>query len=544
MKRKSLFGLLIASVAIFTQSCESDFNEIGSGVFGEDNFGFDVYNVQNINSSMINTGEASTKNLPVNNLGVYNDAVFGKTTAHFATQIEMSDATDFTNVGNNPIIDSVYVYIPYNSNIESTDTDGNSTYTLNNTYGEGTFTLNLFENGYVLRTFDPNNNLSTQDYYSSDKPSFDSNKIGINGGRLNNSSQTNQNTAFKFNSSEIKLYNYNAQGEIIKDSNDQPTIKERKKPGIWLDLDKNYFQQKFFANNKHKSFMNNSLFKEYFKGLYFNVESNNNQNALAQLNISGGELVIVYKEDKSTTDTTRERKTISLKMGYSFDESSKVYATTVNFLENEHSTNYSNQLTNPSTSPLWIKGNNGSIATISLFGNDTDNNGIADEIDQIKQNGWLINQAVLTVYVDKTTQTNDTKIQPDRLFLYDLKNNSVLVDYTADASTSPTKNIYNGILDATSESNVTKYRFRITNHINNLIKKDSTNVTLGLVVTNDISNATFSKLKTPKQSTRTTISKIPTGSVMSPFGTVIYGPNHSDINTRMKLDIYYTKENN
>ena len=131
--------------------------------------------------------------------------------------------------------------------------------------------------------------------------------------------------------------------------------------------------------------MNNSLFKEYFKGLYFNVESNNNQNALAQLNISGGELVIVYKEDKSTTDTTRERKTISLKMGYSFDESSKVYATTVNFLENEHSTNYSNQLTNPSTSPLWIKGNNGSIATISLFGNDTDNNGVADEIDQIKQ---------------------------------------------------------------------------------------------------------------------------------------------------------------
>jgi len=32
-------------------------------------------------------------------------------------------------------------------------------------------------------------------------------------------------------------------------------------------------------------------------------------------------------------------------------------------------------------------------------------------------------------------------------------------------------------------------------------------------------------------------------SIMNPFGTVIYGPNASNSDLRMKLEIYYTKEN-
>lgn len=539
MKRKSLFALVIASVAIFTQSCDSDFNEIGSGVFGEDSFGFDTYNVQNLKTTTVNTGEASTKNLPINTIGVFNDPVFGKTTAHFVTQIEMESGTEFTAVGNNPVIDSVYVYIPYNSTVQNTDTEGNSTYKLNNTFGEGSFTMNVYENGYLLRNFDPNNNLANQDYFSSDKPLFDSNKKGSNGERLNNSSSTSQNTNFKFDANEIKLFNYTKEGELVKDANDKPTVKERKKPGIWLDLNKDYFQERFFANNKHTSLINNGILKEYFKGLYFNVSGN--EDALAQLNIAEGNVVIVYKQDKTSADQTRERKTISLKIG---NLSGTSGATTVNLIENANSTNYENQLNSNAASPMWIKGNNGSIATISLFGDDADNNGIADELETIKQNGWLINQAVLTVYVDKIVMTNETSIQPNRLFLYDVKNNLPLSDYTSDVSTSPAKNVYNGILDNTSENNTIKYRFRITNHINNLIKNDSTNVALGLAVSNDITNATFNRLKTPKTSNNVLISKIPTSSVTSPFGTVLFGPNHSDVNTRMKLDIYYTKQNN
>ena len=542
MKRKSLIGVLIASIAIFSQSCDSDFNEIGSDIFGDDGFGFESYQVQNINASMVNTGEVSTKNLIVNNLGVYEDAVFGKTTAHFVTQLEMTNGNEFTNVSNNPVIDSVYVYIPYNSSIEDTDSDGNTSYKLNNVYGNGTFTLNLFENGYLLRNFDPNNNLDTQEYYSSDKSLFDNNKKGIAGGRLNNSTSTSQNTNFKISDQEILLYKYDKEGQIINDSNNNPTVKERKKPGIWLDLDNDYFQNAFFANGKYKTILNNNVLKEYFKGLYFNVEANGSQNALAQLNISGGEFVIVYKADKSSTDTTRERKTLKLKIGYSPE--AKAYATTVNLIEDINSQNYKDALVSNASNPLWIKGNNGSIATISLFGNDADGNGVADELDVIKENDWLINQAVLTVYVDRTLQTNNSDLQPNRLFVYDAKNNTTIVDYNTDATTNPVKNLYNGIIDVSSENNTIKYRFRVTNHINNLVKKDSTNVVLGLAVTNDISLSTFNVLKNPKTSFNTKISKIPTGSVTSPFGTILHGPNHSDVNTRMKLDLFYTKKTN
>jgi len=545
MKRRSLLTIIVCTVALFTQSCDEDFNEIGSGIFGNDGFNFEKYTVQNLNSSTIATGDVSTKNLPINNLGVYQDPVFGNTIAHFVTQVEMKNATDFTSIGLNPTIDSVYIYIPYNSTISNTDSDGNSTYTLNNVYGSGSFTLNVFENGYFLRNFDPNNNLNTQEYFSSDKPLFDNNKIGLNGGgRINNSSNTNQNTNFKASNQEIKLFKYDKEGAIVTDSNNSPIVKERKKPGIWLDLDKNYFQNRFFANGQNSNFINNSIFKEFFKGLYFNVESNANQNLFTQLNIAGGEFVIIYKQDKSASDSTKERKELKLKIGYSINQSDASTSTTVNLIENFNTEEFKNALTSDSKNPLWIRGNNGAIATISLFGNNSNSNEVPEELQQLRDNKWLINQAVLTVFVDKSTLINPETLQPNRLFLYDAKNNIALTDYNIDTSTNPTKGIYNGLIDVSSTDNTIKYRFRITNHINNLIRKDSTNVLLGLAVTSDINLTDFNNLKTPKNSYNTNITKIPTGSTTSPVGTVLYGPEHSDLNTRMKLDIYYTKENN
>lgn len=534
MRRKSIAKALLFSVLTFSVlSCEQDFTEMGSEIIDSDQFGFDKYTVENIDVVNSETGIANTRNLPINNFGIYTHNAFGKTSAHFVTQIEMPEGTNLNTIGNNPVLDSVYVYIPFTSKVGSTDSDGNKTYNVSNVYGKGKFTLNVYENGYFLRTADPNNSFETQFYYADEKKVFDQYKKGLNGtDRLNNSQNTSQNTAFEFNKSEIKLYAYNADGTPQNDENNKPKVKERLAPGIWLDLDKAYFQSKFFANNKYKSIPNNGALKEYFRGLYFEAVDTYNQNALAQLDLTKGKVVFVYKQDGAVDSATntpkRERKTFEFNIGYENSSEPKATATTVNLLENNF------VLDNNSAGNVWLKGGgNGSHAAISFFGKDADNNGKADELETIIKNNWLVNQAVLTLYVDKSTLGNDTLTYPNRLYLYDFKNNKVISDYSADNTTD--KTTYNGILTK-NDASVFKYQFKITNYLSNLIQKDSTNVALGLVVANDITNVIMNPLKGSDK-------KTPLTSTMNPFGTVIYGPNASNKDLRMKLEIYYTKEN-
>lgn len=531
MKKKSIAKFLLLSIfSVAFSSCEQEFTEMGSEIIDSDQFGFDKYLVQNISATNSESGIANTRNLPINSLGVYTHSAFGKTAAHFVTQIEMKNNTDLTLIGNNPVLDSVYVYIPFTSSVSSTDAEGNRSYNVTNLYGKGTFTLNVYENGYFLRASDPNNNFDTQFYYADEKPIFDQHKKGLNATeRLNNSSNTAQNTQFTFNRNEIKLFAYNADG-TVQQENDKPKVKERLAPGIWLDLDKNYFQTKFFANNKHQSLINNGLLKEYFRGLYFEALDTNNQNALAQLNLSKGKVVFVYKVDGAIDSQTnlpkRERKTFEFKIGYLDSEST---ATTVNLLESNF------DLENNSAGNLWLKGGrNTNYAAISLFGTDSDNNGKADELDLLIKNKWLINQALLTVYVDHAATGLDTIASAKQLFLYDFKNNKVIADYLNDTSTVG-KPIFGGGLNNSTKS-AHKYQFRVTDHINNLIQKDSTNVPLGLVVASDIANSLMNPLKGSSK-------KIPMSATMNPFGTVIYAPNASNSAVRMKLEIYYTKEN-
>ena len=83
------------------------------------------------------------------------------------------------------------------------------------------------------------------------------------------------------------------------------------------------------------------------------------------------------------------------------------------------------------------------------------------------------------------------------------------------------------------------------------VTKDSTNVRLGLVVTENIGNPYNVYLSSPFYSgsgTNSVQSKyIPAMSVANPLGTVLYGSNiplgDPDYNKRIKLEIFYTKPN-
>jgi hypothetical protein len=234
-------------------------------------------------------------------------------------------------------------------------------------------------------------------------------------------------------------------------------------------------------------------------------------------------------------------------------------------------------------SRIYLKGGEGSMAFIDLFGttdlkgyvlNDSYNehlpisatnpkyiltgpNGISDEIDDIKYNGWLINEANLTFFVDKSAMSNflpatseAQAVEPNRIFLYDLTNKKVLVDYTYDYTSNGTypkfnKFIHDGIVQTQDVSDgrgkrAKKYRVRITNYVRNLIKNDSTNVRLGLSVTESINSVGLSKLRTPNSN----LSSAPTMSVLNQLGTVLYGTGPTvPESKKLKLQIYYTKPN-
>jgi hypothetical protein len=335
---------------------------------------------------------------------------------------------------------------------------------------------------------------------------------------------------------------------------------------------------------------NNALFKNYFRGLYFKVENGNPGN-MAMINFKAGKITIYYKEDKITPDnvnttTVNEYKLERVSKSFPLNLSGN----TISLLENSNPNNDYLTAANSSSeaSRLYLKGGEGAIAIIDLFGstdlkgytlnpafnenraisdenpkyivNDTPN-GISDEIDQIKINGWLINDANLTFYVDKTAMSNllsttpeAQPVEPNRIFLYDLTNKKVLSDYIYDYTSNGTypkftKFIHDGIVQTEDVADgrgkrAKKYRVRITNYVRNLVKNDSTNVRLGLSVTENINNVGLSKLRTPNSN----LSSAPTMSVLSPLGTVLYGTNIPGAQTqeykkRLKLEIYYTKPN-
>ncbi|MFC4738612.1 DUF4270 domain-containing protein [Flavobacterium ponti] len=535
-------------------SCDKDFNTLGSDIVGDEHFNFEKYNAENLNSYIKPTGAVQTNNLPINSLGIYSNSVFGTTKAHFVSQIEMVNPDPSLGYNHyiDPVKDSVYVYIPFYSTLESTSNEGDRVYRIDSLYGdnEAKFNLKVYENGYYLRDFDPStNNQTTQKYYSDFKPTIDNYK----GAQVLNNGDVNENTEFFFDNKEILIYKTNGNGQYY-DSEDQLTndpdkyvIKERKLPGIWLNLNQSVFKSRILDAVALGKLYNNNTFKQYFKGLYFEVEENvTNQGSLVKLDFSKAELVVQYHyyfEDGVTNPELALKSSLKFQMGYS--ETGTKKSNSVNLLEFSNITSsYSEALLgNNNDGKLHLKGGvNGSVAYIDVF-NDA-------ELATLKAKKWLINEANLVFYIDQTTMLS-ADYEPQRVYLFDATNNKPLLDYYADISvgSSPkfNKYIHGGIIQKDSDGRGTKYKIRITDYINNVLNgtnpNNNGNARLGLVVTESIGIVTNAFLKTPFTIGSDEIKYVPVASVMNPLGTVLYGTQSTDPDKKLKLEIYYTEPN-
>ncbi|WP_343584892.1 DUF4270 domain-containing protein [Flavobacterium sp.] len=530
-------------MAVFLYSCDKDFNAIGEGLVGDDHFGLEAvkYDVLAYNQEV--TPIQSSNMSPNNALGIFDNPLFGTTTANFVTQLGL--ATYSPTIGASPVVDSVKIEIPYYSHVTATNEKGDSTYELDSIYGDknGKFKLSIYESGIQMRTsyFSGGNQLP-QYYYTDQNSEFSNKKIGA---RLNDGNVL-QNDEFYFDAKEIVIKTTDPDTKVV--------TTDRKKPQMTMLLNKQFFQNKIL-NAAASKLSTEDLFQEYFRGLYFNVEkSGSNPSNMGLINFSDGKITIYYKaKTESTTDedSTMENKSIVLNL----KGVSALTSSTANFLDYVRNADYASAITTSvnkteGDEKLYLNGGQGSLAVIKLF-NPTDvlsynakgevvngANGVPDELDEIRSNAtvknWKVNEANLVFYIDADKMKGTG--EPNRIYLYDLTNNAVLVDYSTDASST-----YGGLITLDSDKRGKSYKIRITGHIRNLIK-DATakNVDLGLVVSQSPAVLAFNALKNKNE----VISAVPRTSVMSPLGTVLYGGKTSvSDDKRLKLEVYYTKPN-
>lgn len=517
--------VFLVSTVLFIVSCDKDYNEIGADLIDDVHYGFES-GYASVKAYNVPLGPVQTSNLPINSLGYFENGVFGTTTASFVTQLELEtvnpkfygeeDLTQFK-------IDSVYLYVPYFSTLKTTDaTTGDSTYELDSIQG-GTnkIKLGVYESKYFLRNLDPSLGFQEQQRYYSNESFLVEGVTDVTdfNNRLNNVADTpHQSSQFEFRNTEIK---------ILKNNNPlgSGTVKERLAPGIYMDLNKNFFMNKI-VNAPAGSLVDNNEFKNYFKGIYFKslpLDPSATQGTMARLDFSKGKIIMVYHgKDSDASTEGYKRKTLTMNM----------IGRTVNFFD----TNFVNPITpNPTEGDekLYLKGGVGSMTVLKLFS--------GTEIEDIKNSGWLINEANLVFNIDRTAM--GTAEQPNRIYLFDLNNKRPLVDYSFDATTNTTypkydKFVHGGILEVSKD----RYKIRLTNHIRNIINNDSTNVTLGLVVTESINNKDNAKLKNSFTAYGSEIKFIPTASVINPLGTILWGNTPSvPENKKLKFEIFYTK---
>tara|TARA_B110000881_G_scaffold221034_1_gene248538 strand:+ start:65 stop:1873 length:1809 start_codon:yes stop_codon:yes gene_type:complete len=393
------------------------------------------------------------------------------------------------------------------------------------------FKLKVSELDYFLRPFDPENNFETyQKYYSSNSiPDNFSGTVLFD-------------EEIEINSKELVFYKED--DPETEEDDESEIVKERLTPRIRVSLDKDFFQSKILDNEGSDDLANAENFKLFFKGIIIDAYDFSDP-LLMILNFSEAEIRIVYdyqKYDKNDTDDDTSDDVIeSTEDEYKLNLNGiKLNSFKYDLYPADIITAISDTINNAGL--VYLKGGEGIMAEIELFKDDNGN----DLLEEIRKKEWLVNEASLSIYINKDMLSSSGGIiEPSRLYLYDIDNKAPLIDYFVDNSAGPkeyqNKIVHGGSIELDEDKNGLMYKIRISEHIKNVIRKDSTNTKLGLVVSSDISNTINVEVET-----KDLMTFIPNSTAINPLGTVLIGPSPSAeyYEKRMKLDLYYTKLNN
>ncbi len=591
-------GILLVAVGVF--SCEDQIILEGEGIISGEIFEtnkatFDVF------ASHKSVGAVQTNKLPIYQLGNFNHPVYGKTSAEVVTQLRLQNSQGNPTFGlraqanelsattqENERVTGVYLYLPFqiNSRADSdldglvdiydadpedsnSDTDGDGvtdilennsgtnpldpdtdgdgindgedtdtaanlyarSFDLDSIYGdlETPFNLKVKKLDYFLRDLDPASNFTEIQSYFSDQrfdPAF--------------TSEVLYDGPAEITDKEFLIYN-NEDDPATEDVDESLTLSARQNPGIRVPLSSEFFQRYLLDQEGSDNLISQSNFASYFRGVHLSLSEE--AQIMLLLDFTKANIVVEYSYDVYDSDglktESNSQYTLSMLTG---GGNNPIIGNAVNTFSNS---NYAAAVTTAlqnqeNASRIYLKGGAGVYSELSLFASENEQ----AIIEQIKANRWVVNEARLVFHVDADALASSSVPEPPRLYLYNAETLNPIMRfntevYEDDSALGVFKN-YDGILQS-ENGRGTQYRVRITDHINNIILRDSSNVKLALGVTSDIrvNQSSVAKLSNG------TSGKLPNMSATTPLGTVLFGNNVGPLEAdkKLQLEIFYTKSN-
>ncbi len=548
-KALKLSSTVLLIVLLFV-SCDKDFNTIESDVLGKDNANF----ITDDRSVLITAYNKKLNGLQINNLssnllGFFNDPAFGKTTASVVTQI--TPTTFSPTFGENVAIDSVIVSIPYFSRVDpdnSPDDLGNIVYTIKDSlYGSNPIKLSIYQNNYFLRTFNPDLDVDdAQNYYSmSDAAITGTDNFAIT-----------ENATINFDTNKgglihtVPSFIPSSNSIILTTGSGEDKTSELINPTFRIELDDTDFWKTAIIDKEGDAVLSNANnFNDYFRGLYFKAEAIGGTGNMVFLDFAStsANIIIYYSED-STANTERVAKTYTLNFT----------GNRLNTFINDYSlVTLADGDQTLGDEKLYLKGAEGSMAVVDLFGPyvDANGNGVHDGLDDLRaeyidsSSGQLklINEAQLIIYED-TPSLNDATDSHiyDRIYAYDANNNIPLIDYNFDTTENTTTPVFSRISHLgqrieRDDNGIFKYKIRITEHLTNLVFNDSTNTKIGLALSSNVNYIANAQILNSTDN----VTAVPAASLLTTRGTVLHGTNENvPADRRMKLEIFFTDPDN
>lgn len=533
-------ALGFCTTALISFSCEDEISDVGSGILDSgasaNAFYVDLI-AYNTNNDSIRSDEAV---LQAATVGVYEGAVFGRTKARFISQARLSRLNpDF---GTNPTMDSVILNIPvyYKNKDADVKVDTTYVYLTGNDTPSDTATI-LLKRTYKLDSIYGNTTAKmtlqvkevAQYLYSQDSTYY------------SNRTLANCTSCENINDIEV-LPNVLGTTELSNEVTTYQKIKKNettaKAPDVVVQvkLDKEYFKQKFIDNQNSSDLKDQASFiRNLFRGIELSVLDNQGFLMNFNQNSAAFNLTMHYSYDNPNEDAEQERlnNTFPLTFG-SYWSNTPGHNVQVNQFEHSNrSSQFVNAYTNPNTQQgdarLYLAGMDGTKTVIQL-----NEEQLSEMKNNVQNKGWAIVGAELTFHID---DTHGLKTPPYLFAWHNYKEegknkNKNFTDLVKFYNSYPLTVQFNPMYNY--KNNPKTYTIRITDHIKNLVERNEVFEDSKIMV----SLGNF--LLSPSSSYSTVASPgLPfyNDRAFNPHRVVLHGSNSEQEDKKLKLKIYYTK---